>query len=412
MKVTAIDSDRADKRMTRSGDYLNGPLGSRIAFVGTYPPRRCGIATFTEELRIAVDSADSWVAAIEDEPGTRSYPPEVRRIIGQHDSLAYAEAAEQLNEEADVVSLQHEFGIFGGPSGSDILTLTNALRVPLVTTLHTVTSNPSREQRALVRELAAHSSRLVVMNDVGRVLLGSAYALDMTSVEVIPHGIPVIPRANRAGGRARLGLNGRTVMLSFGLVSPSKGFEHAIAALPGVVAARPEFIYLIAGATHPGELQHAGEAYRESLVETARRLGVADHVRFIDQYLSRPALYELLAACDFYITPYPNGEQISSGTLAYAMGAAAVVLSTPYWHAQELLSEGRGVLVPFNDPTAIAETLSELLADDQRREALRERAHAWSRSATWPAVGERYGGLLEQAAASGRRPRRPEPISA
>ena len=202
------------------------------------------------------------------------------------------------------------------------------------------------------------------------------------------------------------------LMLSFGLLSPSKGLEHAIAALPEIVAARPEFLYLIAGATHPGELRHAGEAYRESLVETARRLGVADHVRFIDEYLSRPALYELLAACDFYITPYPNGEQISSGTLAYAMGAAAVVLSTPYWHAQELLSDGRGVLVPFNDPRAIAETLSELLADDQRCEELRARAHAWSRSATWPVIGERYVSLLAEAATSGGRPRRREAIPA
>ncbi|MDA1061344.1 MAG: glycosyltransferase family 4 protein [Chloroflexi bacterium] len=398
--------------MTRTGRQLDSPTGPRIAFVGTYPPRRCGIATFTEDLRIAVDSPTSWVAAMEDDPGARSYPPEVRLVIDQHDPQAYAEAAEQLSREADIVCLQHEFGIFGGPSGADILTLTEGLRIPLVTTLHTVTSNPSEEQRAVVRALAAHSERLVVMNESGRALLGSAYAVDPSRIEAIPHGIPVIPRADRAAARARLGLDGRTVMLSFGLLSPSKGLEHAIAALPEVVAAQPEFLYLIAGATHPGVLEHAGEAYRESLVETARQLGVADNVRFIDRFLSRADLYELLAACDFYITPYPNGEQISSGTLAYAMGAAAVVLSTPYWHAQELLADGRGVLVPFNDPAAIAETLRGLLADEQRCEQLRERAYAWSRGATWPVVGERYISLFEVAVASGRRPRQAEPISA
>ena len=398
--------------MTRRIEYLAGSPGSRVALIGTYPPRRCGIATFTEDLRIAVDSPAAWVAALEDEPGTRDYPPEVRLVIGQHDSSAYSGAAERLNHEADVVCLQHEFGIFGGPSGSDILALTSALRVPLVTTLHTVTSDPSDEQRAIVRELAAHSARLVVMNETGRVLLGSAYALDTAHVEVIPHGIPVIPRADRAAARVRLGLGERAVMLSFGLLAPSKGLEHAIAALPDVVAARPEFIYLVAGATHPGEVQHAGESYRESLVELASRLGVADHVRFVDRYLSRPELHELLAACDFYITLYPNGEQISSGTLAYAMGAAAVVLSTPYWHAQELLTDGRGVLVPFDDSGAIAETLGELLADDRRREDLRERAHAWSQGATWPVVGKRYLRLFDAAVASHWRESTPEPIPA
>jgi glycosyltransferase involved in cell wall biosynthesis len=365
-----------------------------------------------EDLRLAVDSHGAWVVALEDEPATRGYPPEVRRIIDQHDSSAYANAAAHLSDEADVVSLQHEFGIFGGSAGSDILALTGALRVPLVTTLHTVTSNPNDEQRAIVRELAAHSARLVVMNETGRILLGSAYDLDTAHVEVIPHGIPIIPRTDRGAARTRLGLRDRVVMLSFGLLAPSKGLEHAIAALPEIVARRPEFIYLIAGATHPGEVRHAGESYRESLVELATRLGVADHVRFIDSYLSRPALYELLAACDFYITPYPNGEQISSGTLAYAMGAAAVVLSTPYWHAQELLSDGRGALVPFDDPQAIAETVGELLADDGRREELRENAYEWSRGASWPAVGQRYLQLFDEAVASHWSRQEPEPIPA
>jgi glycosyltransferase involved in cell wall biosynthesis len=398
--------------MTRHLEYIERPADPRIAFIGTYPPRRCGIATFTEDLRLAVDAPGAWVAAMDDGLGTRSYPPEVRRIVDQHDPSGYKSAAEQLNDEADVVSLQHEFGIFGGPSGSDILALTGALRIPLITTLHTVTSDPSDEQRAVVRELAAHSARLVVMNDTGRKFLASAYALSPEHVEVIPHGIPVIPRTDRAGARARLGLDGRTVMLSFGLLAPSKGLEHAIAALPDIVAAQPEFIYLIAGATHPGELRHAGDGYRHSLIESATRLGVADHVRFIDRYLSRPELFELLAACDFYITPYPNGEQISSGTLSYAMGAAAVVLSTPYWHAQELLSDGRGVLVPFNDPAAIARALSDLLSDDERREELRERAHAWSRSASWPAVGERYRDLFAEVAAGTSQRLTPERIPA
>lgn len=387
--------------MTPVHRYQNASLEPRVAFIGTYPPRRCGIATFTEDLRIAVDSPAAWVAAIDDAPGTRGYPPEVRLIIDQHDPLAYEEAAEQLNDEADVVSLQHEFGIFGGPSGSDVLALAEALRVPLITTLHTVLSKPSDEQRAIVRELARRSARLVVMNGVGRSLLGEAYAIDEAQVEVIPHGIPVIPREARMPARTRLGLDGRTVMLSFGLLSPSKGIEHAIGALPAIVDERPDFIYLVAGATHPGELKHSGEAYRRSLRATAERLGVSSHVRFIDRYLSRPDLYELLAACDFYITPYPNAEQISSGTLSYAMGAGAVVLSTPYWHARELLSGERGELLPSPDPVAIATAVRDLLTDERRRERLRERAYDWSRFATWPVVGARYRTLFAEVTTRG-----------
>jgi glycosyltransferase involved in cell wall biosynthesis len=382
-----------------------------IAFVATYPPRRCGIATFTEDLLAAVNSPAAWVAAIEDAPGSRRYPPEVWLTIEQYNNSAYIDAADQINEQAQVVSLQHEFGIFGGPSGSNVLTLAEALRVPLITTLHTVTSNPSDEQRAIVQELAGRSVRLVVMNGVGRLLLRDAYAIDEARVEVIPHGIPVIPREARTPARTRLRLTGRTVMLSFGLVSPSKGFEHAIAALPAIVEDRPDFIYLIAGATHPGELQRSGEAYRRSLWEMADRLAVSSHVRFIDRYLSRQELYELLAACDFYITPYPNAEQISSGTLSYAMGAGAVVLSTSYWHARELLSDERGQLLPSPDPAAIATAVRDLLTDERRRERLRERAYAWSRGATWPVVGARYRNLFAQAVAHDRNRsvRRPIP---
>lgn len=397
--------------MTPRNRQLNASLGPSIAFVGTYPPRRCGIATFTEDLLAAVGSPAAWVAAIEDDPGSRRYPPEVRLTIEQHNGRSYIDAADQINEEAAVVSLQHEFGIFGGPSGSDILRLAEALRVPLITTLHTVTSSPSDEQRDIVQELAGRSARLVVMTEVGRSLLREAYAVDDARVKVIPHGIPVIPREARTPARARLGLDGRTVMLSFGLLSPSKGFEYAIAALPEIVEDRPDFVYLIAGATHPGELQHSGEAYRRSLWETADRLGVTSHVRFIDRYLSRQELYELLAACDFYITPYPNAEQISSGTLAYAMGAGAVVISTPYWHARELLSDERGQLLPSPDPAAITAAIRDLLTNERRRERRRERAYAWSRGATWPVVGARYRNLFAETAArdSDRILRRPIP---
>lgn len=385
--------------MTPPHRQLRSPPEPSVAFVGTYPPRRCGIATFTEDLLAAVDLSTAWVAAIEDAPGSRRYPREVRFTIEQYNHSAYIDAADRINEQADVVSVQHEFGIFGGPSGSDVLTLAEAVRVPLITTLHTVTSNPSDEQRAIVRELASRSVRLVVMTEVGRSLLREAYAVDDARVEVIPHGIPMIPRETRTPARTRLGLSGRTVMLSFGLVSPSKGFEHAIAALPAIVEDRPDFLYLIAGATHPGELQHSGETYRDSLRETAERLGVSSHVRFINHYLARHDLYELLAACDFYITPYPNAEQISSGTLSYAMGAGAVVLSTPYWHARELLSEERGQLLPSPDPTVIASAIRDLLTDEPRCERMRERAYAWSRGAIWPAVGARYRKLFAQAAA-------------
>jgi glycosyltransferase involved in cell wall biosynthesis len=386
-------------------DYPGGIRGSdclRVAIVGTHPPRRCGIATFTSDLLEALEPrVCSWAVALDDHPGQHEYPSRVRATITTDQKTNYIEAARWLNQEADIVNIQHEFGIFGGEDGAYILDLVRELCVPVVTTLHTVLRNPSPSQLAVIHALAQYSSRLVVMNGRGRTFLRDVYGIPEQQIAVIPHGIPDLPFADPEPYKQRLGLAGRKLILSFGLLSPSKGFEHVIEALPAIAAAHHEALYVVAGSTHPGELERHGERYRRFLEERAADLGVEEHLTFIDRFLPLSELCELLLAADVYVSPYPAEEQISSGTLAYALGSGTAVISTPYWHAQELLRDGNGVLVPFADPVAIAHEAVRLFDDGPARDRLRRQAYECTRTSTWEAVARRYRAVFQGAMRDG-----------
>ncbi|MFM8414271.1 MAG: glycosyltransferase family 4 protein, partial [Planctomycetota bacterium] len=366
----------------------------RVAFVGTYPPRRCGIATYTRDLRDAVAQALADAACLvvpivdDDEDG---HPPEVRFTIHHASLPAYRRAAEYLNLcNVDVVSLQHEYGIFGGPAGDHVLTLLRGLKMPVHTTLHTVLAEPSADQRQVLEELIGLSARLAVMTERGRTLLRELYGVDDARIDVIPHGIPDVPPVDPAAGRARLGLTARRLLLTFGLLAPGKGIEHVLLALPAILAAHPGTLYVVLGATHPQLVRAEGERYRSHLEQLADELGIRDAVLFLDRYVELPELLAFIAAADLYLTPYLGQEQITSGTLAYAFGCGKPVISTPYWHAAELLADGRGVLVPFRDPVAIAREACRLLADDTRRARMAEAAWEEGRGMIWPRVAARY----------------------
>ncbi len=386
----------------------------RVAFVGTYPPRRCGIATYTRDLRDAVaaeipDAECLVVPVVGDEP-VDGHPPEVRFTIRDDSLPAYRRAAEYLNLcNIDVVSLQHEYGIFGGPAGAHVLALVRGLRMPVHTTLHTVLSEPTVEQREVMEELLARSARVAVMTERGRGLLRDRYGVDDARIDVIPHGIPETTSVSPAVARERLGIDAGWMLLTFGLLAPNKGIEHVIAALPAILADHPDTIYVVLGATHPHLVRSEGESYRERLAALATQAGVRDRVLLLDRYVELPELLQFIAAADVYITPYLNQDQITSGTLAYAFGCGKPVISTPYWHAAELLAGGRGVLVPFADPNAIARETTALLADDARRGQLARQAWQAGRGMIWPRVAERYSAALRRTRQGpGRGQRRAE----
>ena len=366
-----------------------------IAFVGNSLPRRCGIATFTTHLRNAVASLhpglETCIVAMTDNGHAYDYPPGVRLEIEEEKIEDYAHAADVLNRgRYDVVSLQHEFGIFGGEAGEHVLTLLNRLTMPVVTTLHTVLSQPSRVQRTVTGRIVDVSSGLVVMSEKERDVLQKVYDVAAKKIDVIPHGIPDITFAEPEEAKALLGFEGRAVILTFGLLSPNKGIEYVIDAMPAILRSRPDAVYVVLGATHPNLVREKGEAYRESLVSRARELGVHDHVAFLDQFVDQTTLLSFISMCDVYVTPYLNQTQMTSGTLAYSFGSGKAVVSTPYEHAAELLANGRGILVPFADAQAIGIEVAGLLTDDEKRNAMRRRAFASSRSMTWDRAAQRY----------------------
>jgi glycosyltransferase involved in cell wall biosynthesis len=389
------------------------PTWKRIAFLGNYSPRQCGIATFTTDLCEAVAAAcpeaNCFAVPVNDVPGGYDYPPRVRFEIDESDLASYRRAADFLNtNDVDVVCLQHEYGIFGGPAGSHIVTLLAELRMPVVTTLHTVLREPDRQQRRVLEKLAELSDRLVVMSRRGAEFLRDIYRVAPDKIDVIPHGIPDVPFVDPNFYKDRFGVEGKLVLLTFGLLSPNKGIEYVIDALPAIAARHPHVVYLILGATHPHVKRHQGESYRLSLQRRARSLGVDRHVLFFDRFVSLEELVEFIGAADVYVTPYLHEAQITSGTLAYAVGAGKAVVSTPYWHAQELLQEGRGVLVPFADASSLAERINDLLANDAERHAIRKRAYLYGRDMIWPRVAFRYLESFAQA----RETRRTHPRGA
>ena len=372
----------------------------RVALIGNYLPRRCGIATFTHDLHRAVAAARSGlvsgVVAMTDAGAKYDYPKAVRFQVRDDAIDDYARAAAYLNDAAfDVVSLQHEFGIFGGEAGRNIIELLSRLDMPLVTTLHTVLAKPSPAQHAVMREIIDRSVKLVVMSEKGRDLLQASHDVAESRIDVIAHGIPDVPFVESSHAKAKFGFSGRTVILTFGLLSPSKGIETVIDAMPGIIKSCPDVIYVVLGATHPNLLRDQGEAYRDSLSARVRDLGISDHVAFFNQFVDQPTLLDFIAMCDVYVTPYLNEAQMTSGTLAYSFGLGKAVVSTPYWHAKELLDDGRGVLVPFGDSKAIGVEIAALLTNDVRRHAMRKRAYAASRSMTWAQSAKRYLAVLE-----------------
>ena len=367
----------------------------RIAFIGNSLPRRCGIATFTTHLQQAVAASypalETSIVAMTDHGQVYDYPAAVALQIEADDIDAYARAAKFLNAGSfDTVCLQHEFGIFGGEVGAHILVLLSGLTMPVVTTLHTVLADPTAVQRAVLMGVVEASSKIVVMAGKARELLRSVYHVPDDKIEVIPHGIPDVAFGAPDAAKTRLGFGGKPVILTFGLLSPNKGVEVMIDAVPSILQRRPDAVYVVLGATHPNLVREQGEAYRESLTARVRELGVEDHVVFLDQFVDQTTLLEFISMCDIYVTPYLNEAQMTSGTLAYSFGLGKPVVSTPYWHARELLADGRGVLVPFGNATAIGNEIAALLTDDPRRQAMCERAYAVSRTMTWERTAERY----------------------
>jgi glycosyltransferase involved in cell wall biosynthesis len=374
----------------------------RIAVIGNSLPRRCGIATFTTDLQRAISRSrpnlETCIVAMTDHGQAYSYPASVAFDVRDDAVQDYVRAADFLNAgRFDIACLQHEFGIFGGEAGASILELLSRLTMPVVTTLHTVLAKPTGDQRAVMERIVEGSSRIIVMANKGRDLLRSVYHVPDEKIEVIAHGIPDFPFVEPDVAKAKLGFSGRSVILTFGLLSPGKGIEVMIDAMPSILKRRPDAVYVVLGATHPNLVRDQGEAYRESLLTRVQQLGIEKQVVFLDKFVDQSTLLEFISMCDVYVTPYLNEAQMTSGTLAYSFGLGKPVVSTPYWHARELLADGRGVLVPFGDVAAIGTEIAQLLTDDPRRQAMRERAYAASRSMTWERTAERYLAVFESA---------------
>lgn len=370
-------------------------MPGKIAFVASYPPRRCGIATFTQDLQQTISAqypeVRADVLAVDDRPESYDYAPTVRFKIKEQNLHNYQEAADFLRFNSyDVLCLQHEFGIYGGRAGSHILALLRQVNLPVVTTLHTVLRQPSLDQRRVMNEIISQSERLVVMTERARTILCESYQAPTEKIDLISHGIPDMSFVDPNFFKDQFGVEGKKVLLTFGLLSPGKGIEYVIGALPEITRQHPELMYIVLGATHPSLLRSEGENYRLSLERLAEKVGMKQHIAFYNRFVEIDELKEFIGAADLYLTPYLNKEQITSGTLCYAFGCGKAVISTPYWHAEELLAEQRGVLVPFQSSKAIAKAVIDLLADEARLNAMRKRAYLLGREMIWSRTVHHY----------------------
>jgi glycosyltransferase involved in cell wall biosynthesis len=378
---------------------LNTP--TRVGLIGTYIPRRCGIATFSADLLAAMKEeapeTEFWSLAMNDIPEGYDYPPDVQFEIGQKVVADYRNAGDFLDMNGvDAVSLQHEFGIYGGKAGSNVVRLLQNLRIPVVTTLHTVLQEPDPDQREVIRQVSAASDRVVVMSERAKRILGRVYGVAPSRITVIPHGVPDMPFLDTSYHKDQFGLSGRKVILSFGLISRGKGYEYVVEALPKIVRTHPEAVFVIVGETHPGVKRFEGEAYIESVKSRAKELGVENHLVFREEFMDTKTLTEILSTADVCVTPYISREQIVSGVLSYALGAGKAIVSTPYWYAEEMLAEGRGRLVPFRDGGAIAREVIDLLSNDNERQAMRKQAYTFARNMIWSDVGAQYLRLFRE----------------
>jgi glycosyltransferase involved in cell wall biosynthesis len=376
-------------------------LPSRVAIIGNYLPRQCGIATFTTDLCDAIHAeygaTELLALPVNDTPEGYTYPARIRFELAQDEVASYRQAADFLNfSNIDLVCLQHEYGIFGGPAGAHILELLRRLQMPVVTTLHTVLREPNPDQRVVMEEIASLSDRFIVMSRQSSEILQEVFRVPSSKIDLIPHGIPNLAFTDPNFYKDAFGTEGKEVLLTFGLLSPNKGIENVIQALPAILSRHENVVYMISGVTHPHILRREGDKYRVSLQKLAKDLGVEANVIFRNRFVSPEELVELIGAADIYITPYKHKGQVVSGTLAYALSAGKAIISTPYLHAIELLDEERGVLVPFNDPQSIATKTIELLDNGTARHAMRKRAYLYARDMVWDRVAQQYMGSFER----------------
>jgi glycosyltransferase involved in cell wall biosynthesis len=380
------------------------PSLKSVALIGSYPPRQCGIATFTADLATAIvdndPNIDCIIVAMNDRREGYVYPNSVKLQIGQNKLNEYRLAADFLNlRNLDAICLQHEYGIFGGQRGSFIVELAQNLKSPLITTLHTVLRDPLAEERKIINQLAELSARLVVLSQCAADFLRDIYEVPESKITLIHHGIPDVPFLDPDPCKGKLGASDKTIILTFGLLSPGKGIEFVIDALPTIISSHPDVVYYVVGATHPHCKADSGEDYRLGLHHQAKVLGVGDNIVFLDRFLDRDDLIEIIRAADIYVTPYLNEAQVVSGTLAYAVGAGKAIVSTPYWHAQEMLADGRGRLVPFKDSGALSREINKLLDFPKERLKMRRAAYDYARPMVMKEMGGRYLTLFSQAKA-------------
>jgi len=370
----------------------------KIALIGSYFPRKCGIATFTYDLYNSIKQENDCMVIAMNDGEKYDYPPEVKLEIKQQSLEDYVTTAKFLNRSGvEVVCIQHEFGIFGGKNGNYILELIKRLKMPAVTTLHTILDTPDSDQKHVLRKLAIYSSRVIVMSRMGKRMLHDIYGIDSEKIKIIGHGIPDPNQFIYKNYKEELGIEGKKVLMTFGLLSKSKGIETTLRALPQIVQQHKDTVYIVLGASHPHVVKHEGENYREYLLNLTRELGLTSHVIFIDKFVSQEELFGFLQMSDIYIIPYLSEKQITSGTLAYAMATDNAIVSTPFWHAQEALSERKGVFFDFHDSNALARIITKLLDNKPLLQRYQEKAAEYARQFDWKVVGEKYLALFNAA---------------